>query len=110
MILGVYSVYDSKSCCFGVPNFILTDGLAKRGFSDVVNDPSSVISRHPSDFILYKVADFDDSGAIFTPIAPVLSLGNAAEYKRDKVPTELARSLASVVQLDLTNGTEEVSK
>lgn len=108
MITFLYSVYDSKSCCFGIPFIQMNDGIAKRSFTDVVNDPSTLVFRHPTDFILYKVGEFDDSSAMVHAITPVLSLGNAAEYKRDRAPIEVAKVMATVVQSDGNNSTEEV--
>jgi len=107
---SIYSIFDSKSGIFSVPYFVINDNVALRSFADVVNDPSTTVFRHPTDYVLYKIGEFDDSTGRLTSITPVLSLGNAGEFKRDRAPLEFARSLANVVQADVKNGTEEVLK
>lgn len=106
-MLKVYSVYDSKSSLFGSPFFIPSEPQARRAFSDVVNDSSTIVSRHPSDFILYQIGEFDESVGLLSSITPVLSLGNASEYKRIQAPIELPKFLGSVVQSDVTNGADK---
>lgn len=68
MKLKVYSVFDSKLATFGRPWYEMTDAAAIRVFSDAVNDgsnPNNQWYKHPEDFSLYCLGDFEDeSGAI----------------------------------------------
>lgn len=57
--IKVYSIYDVKAKSFSLPFFAPNDQVAKRSFSDLVNDPSSQVSLHPEDYKLYYCADFD---------------------------------------------------
>nr|UXQ87985.1 MAG: nonstructural protein [Microvirus sp.] len=61
MIKSIYSVYDEKTLAWLNPFNLVNDGEAIRGFSDAVNDPSSMFNKHPNDFHLYKLGTFDDS-------------------------------------------------
>jgi len=62
MKMKMYSVLDAKAGFYGNPWCDHTDDSAIRGFSDAVNDgsnPNNQWHRHPEDFALYQLGDFD---------------------------------------------------
>lgn len=59
-MLKVYAFYDEKSLAFGVPYFAPTDGIALRSFVDLVLDTRSIVNKHPADFRLYCLGDYDE--------------------------------------------------
>lgn len=79
MLLKVFAVYDKAAEAYMQPYFAQTTGLALRIFQNAVNDPNSVIGKHPQDFWLDVVAQFDDSKGEFTPIFPPHNLLTAKE-------------------------------
>lgn len=82
--LKVFAVYDSKLEAYARPFFMQTQGQALRGFMDVVNDPQTEISKHPEDFTLFYLADYnEDSGKFENHPAPQ-ALGVALEYHQGK--------------------------
>lgn len=66
-ILVLMSVRDSKLDAF--VNLFTSPSRAAgaRAFSDVVNDPSGSVFKHPDDYTLYQVGTFDDSTGVVTP-------------------------------------------
>lgn len=79
--LKVFSVYDSKVGAFLQPFIMKTKGEALRGWSDVVNDPNTQFHKHPEDYSLFEIAEWDeDSGKYENHLAPI-SLGLATEVK-----------------------------
>ena len=58
----IFAVRDVKSDAFGQPFVSKHVGLAVRGLTDAVNDPQkqSDIARHPEDFSLYEIGQYDD--------------------------------------------------
>lgn len=82
MVIKVFSIYDGKSKAFGLPFFMQTQGMALRGFSDLVNDTSTLPGKHPGDFNLYLIAEYDDADGTFSAINPCLLLGNGLEYSK----------------------------
>ncbi|QGH73234.1 MAG: DNA binding protein [Microviridae sp. ctKAt32] len=80
MRTNIFSVYDSKALCYGVPFFMATVGAAVRAFQDVANDVNSVINRHPMDFVLYKIGEFDDEKGIVESLQPFISLGHGGDF------------------------------
>lgn len=68
MRLRAYTLYDTKSVQHHAPFYAPTDGAAIRMVTDLANDLTTIVGRHPSDHVLYYVGDWDDEKGIFTPI------------------------------------------
>ncbi|WNK14673.1 MAG: nonstructural protein [Microvirus sp.] len=74
MTLKIFAIYDTKACAYGIPFFMSTEGQARRAFQDLANDNTSNISKHPEDYSLHYLGDFDDTHAEITPTRPQLML------------------------------------
>lgn len=75
MIRLCCAVRDSASGLFGQPIFVAARAQAIRSFSDEVNNPrdGNDLNKHPDDFELYALAEFDDGSGRFGSIgAPEL--------------------------------------
>lgn len=70
MKLQAFSIYDTAAKAFNRPFFQNTKGQAIRGFSDAVNDESTELWKHPEDYILFELGEFDDSDGSFLPMNP----------------------------------------
>lgn len=68
----LFSVYDRAAESFAPPFLCPHNGIAIRGFQDAINDNrrESDISKHPDDFDLYVVGQFDSSTGRIEPIKP----------------------------------------
>lgn len=68
----VVSVHDSAAGVFGRPFFVVARGQAIRSFSDEVQRvaPDNDLAKHPDDFTLYALAEFDDSTGEFLSGSP----------------------------------------
>ena len=53
--------------------------MAQRAFNDCVNDAEHNFGRHPEDYTLFKIGEFDDQTAEINWETPQ-SLGNGIEY------------------------------
>lgn len=80
----VYGVFDSKMQSFRFKFFCATDKAAEREFGDAVNNPKSVFSQHPEDFLLYRLGSFDTVSGLLQPESPIILLGRADEYVQVK--------------------------
>ena len=78
--MRVFSVYDSKAEAYGAPVFFKTKGEAIRGFTDIVNDGNSMLSKYPGDYTLFELGSFDEETAKFDLHASPVSLGVALEF------------------------------
>lgn len=83
MIIGVFSIKDDQVQAFNQPFYSPTTGSALRAFADHVNEPGTPANKHPQDFTLYRLADYDDSTGMFYNNTPT-RVGSATEYKEKK--------------------------
>lgn len=81
MVTKMFTVFDSKSKAFGVPFFMPTVGMALRAFKDLASDPQTLLYRHPDDFSLYQIGEYDDANATVTNKTPLQMLAVASEFK-----------------------------
>lgn len=80
MKMRVFSVYDVKAEMFSPPWVMGTIGEATRAFQDLANDANSSVSKHPGDFKLCCLGEFDNVTGVLVP-AQIDSLGFASDYK-----------------------------
>lgn len=80
MIHKVYSIYDTKTESYSQPFYSPSKGDAIRSFADAANDKSIAIGKHPEDFCLFELAEFDYSKGQFTQHQAPISLGLAIEF------------------------------
>lgn len=68
MNLRMFCVKDRATDTYGTPMFLVTNGQAVRSFTDEVNRPAedNQIYRHPDDFDLYLVGDWNNETCEFT--------------------------------------------
>lgn len=73
MILVVCAVKDSATDTFGKPFFVHSLGQAMRSFKDEVmrSDPNNELFKHPDDFTLWSLCDFDDQTGQFATVKTV---------------------------------------
>lgn len=87
MKLLICSVRDSKADVFGVPFFMASRGHAIRSFSDEVNREAAdnIYYRHPDDFELFELGEFDDGQADFVVLPKPVSLahGGAVSIRKN---------------------------
>lgn len=78
----VYTVYDSKTEAYLKPFFMRTKGEAIRAFQDTVNDESSQFWKHPEDYTLFEIGEYDELSARMMPNEALIPLGTALEHKK----------------------------
>lgn len=91
MILRAFSLLDTKVGSFSTPFFYVHEGYALRTVSELVQDMSTSVGRHPFDYTLYEVGEFDDQLGMFNPVAPraIVVAGNLLP-PRTPMPLEAA--------------------
>jgi hypothetical protein len=72
MKMQIFAVRDMKTEQFGNPMFLMTKGHALRSFTDEVNrkDEQNMLNKHPEDFVLYHLGDYDTESGEFTTMKP----------------------------------------
>lgn len=79
MVLKCFAIYDIKAEVFNTPWFMGTNGEAVRAFKDLVNDSNTTPGRHPEDYRLMCLGEFDNKTGSFTS-NEVASLGFGTDY------------------------------
>lgn len=85
-MLKAYSIFDRKALQYHPPFFASTDGSAVRSFSDAANDAQSSIGRHPSDYVLFYVGEYDDQKGAMLPVSPLIHIVDAVAVVEAKPP------------------------
>jgi hypothetical protein len=87
MKLVLCTVKDRAADAFGRPMFVPSVGVAIRSFSDEVNrdDSENQLNRHPDDFDLYELGEFDDNTGLFDlhDQPKLLSLGKQVKINKE---------------------------
>jgi hypothetical protein len=69
---GVFSLYDVKARAYSTPFFLQNVDMAKRSLVDAMTyESASPLSRHPEDFMLYEMGEFDDVSGVFEMPTPI---------------------------------------
>lgn len=88
MIMKVFSVWDLKTEAYMQPFFSPMIGSGIRAFTDAAADPGSMLSKHPADFQLQHIGEFNDATGVLTSCNPV-ALGSAADYENFEHPEDI---------------------
>ncbi len=97
MKLKIFTVYDTKALAYLPPFFLPNELMAKRVFGDMADDINHQFGKHPEDYSLYEMGDFDDGKAKFeisakAPILLITGLMAAAERKLEK-PSQIGMEI-----------------
>lgn len=81
----ILSVRDSAADVFGQPFYSTSIGAAVRGFGDEVNNPreGNTIHKHPGDFLLFHLGEFDDNTCRFDLLASPEQVARAVDFVKD---------------------------
>lgn len=81
MIQKLFAVFDSKARCFTAPFSALNTDVGRRVFKTAVNHPDTQMNRHPEDFTLFELAEWDDEFGTIAPYQHQVNLGLASLYR-----------------------------
>lgn len=70
MNMNIYTVWDMKAGVFLAPFTIQSDGLARRAMAGCLMEDEHMFARHPEDFALFHVGEWDDLTAGIEPCTP----------------------------------------
>lgn len=79
-----FAIRDAKSETYSLPFFQLNNALALRSFIDLANDPDSNVARHPEDYSLFHIGEFDDSTSALVAAVQPFHLANAVDVVQPK--------------------------
>jgi hypothetical protein len=68
------SIKDTAVSAFMQPIAVAHTAQAMRSMQDAVNDPQSDFAKHPADYELYHIAEFDDQTGQFNNLEEPIRL------------------------------------
>jgi hypothetical protein len=72
MRLLAFAIYDEKADAYMSPFFAAAPGIAIRNFMDIFKSPDNWMQKHPTDFKLFRIGNWDDNTGELSAEKPVL--------------------------------------
>lgn len=87
MKVQVFAVHDDKAQAYLPPFVMHTRGQAIRAFTDSINDASTPFYKHPGDYRLYHLGEWDDSTGLYQQAdAPMYIVSGGDLTTKEKKP------------------------
>lgn len=83
MLSNMFTIHDNKAQVYMRPFFFSSDAEAVRSFGDLCNDAQSLCGKHPADFTLFAIGQFDDQSGNLETAAMHRNLGNGIDFQTD---------------------------
>ncbi len=93
----MFTVLDTKAMAYLPPFFLPNEAVAKRVFGDMATDQTHQFGKHPEDFSMYYLGEFEDMTSVveIDKKAPVLiETGLMIKAERDKFELEFEEARA----------------
>lgn len=81
MNLTIVAIHDRATDAYSTPIFVHTTGQAIRGFQDEINEPNNPMSKHPDDYDLYQLGEYDNATGAFTNLKEPRQLAIGKQLK-----------------------------
>lgn len=82
MKASLYSIKDNIAKTFGRIMEQNNSAEAMRSFADMVTNEETIINKHPKDYTLYKVGEFDTETGLIEIAKEAISLANGNDFKQ----------------------------
>jgi len=82
--LQIFAVFDKKAIAYSHPTFFAQKGQAIRTFEDAVNDAQTIFCKHPEDFALFHIGEWDDKTGVITPLPNPVHVEEALTLKKSQ--------------------------
>lgn len=98
MLFKVFVIYDDKARAYLPPWTLPEVPQAIRTFGDALADPNHDFSKHPEDYTLFQLGEFDSSSGVLVPEGTLLFVINGLELKSSvrRVAEQLALKMQSI--------------
>ena len=92
MQFQIFAIHDSKAQAYFAPFFLPTAAMAVRVFSDMANDVNNNVGKHPEDFTLFHLGEWDDSTAVLEPFSSPTMINKALHLLNPELPLPLMKA------------------
>lgn len=94
MKIKAFALLDMKVQAFHAPFFLVHEAQAIRACADLAADTSTVVGRHPADFVLMEIGVFDDQRGTLEGLVQPIQHGIVSSFIEAKPQTGLFRQMA----------------
>lgn len=94
----VFSVYDEKAKAFITPFFLPEVGQATRVFGDMVNDVTHQFGQHPSDYTLFKIANWDNESGQTESVRETIANGVELVEEQPKQLKQIIKEIWKILK------------
>jgi len=84
MNLKIFTVYDSKLEAYLQPFVMQSKGQALRAWIDTIQDQSTQFNKHPADFTMFEIGEWNQITGEIIKHPVKLSLGTALEMSTNQ--------------------------
>lgn len=96
MKLQILAIKDVKVNAFMQPFFMRTNEEAIRAFTTTVNDPTTQFNKHPEDFHLYNLGEFDEIDGTIESQEPIQKCHAMAVINPNIIPENVLDRLKTI--------------
>ena len=68
MKINAYVIFDKIAMLYNKPFYFINDQIAHRAALDLMSDPTCDIAKHPTDFTMFHIGDYEDTTAQFNQL------------------------------------------
>lgn len=90
MKIRLFSILDSKAKAYLPPQHQPSTEMMERLFIDACNDPKHPFSKHPEDYTLFELGEFDDDLCVIELHEAKIPLMNGADVSTEPDKNDLA--------------------
>lgn len=83
MIQFIYTIHDNKAAAYLPPFYLHNKNMAIRSFADCVQEEGHQFNKHPEDYSLWEIGEFDDLTGEIIYHTPHKALGTGVDYLFD---------------------------
>ena len=65
----LYAIFDRKAEVYSQPLFFANDAVCFRTLREALNDANMMMVKHPDDYRLRKIGEFDDTTGAIVPVS-----------------------------------------
>lgn len=98
MKLKIFAVYDTAVAAYMQPFFMQSKGAAIRGWLDAAEDPKTQFNKHPGDFTLFELGEYDEETGKFENALTPINLGTALSLIAKTKSNGLVSSVKTAVE------------
>ena len=97
----VFTVYDVKAKLHLQPFFMRSIPEAVRAFGDLANDEGHQFGKHPEDYTLVQIGDYDETSGLIDPLKEPVVLVRAEQLLVQEKGAHLKGNGAENYQVDV---------